>query len=82
MYEFAEENQVSSSVLEQMYDVMTRYKRKQKSGEKITGDEFLNDMQLASYLTDEQISQFVSSMKNVENWESIAGELEKKMDYQ
>lgn len=82
MYEFAEENQVSATILHQIYDVMTRYKGKQKSGEKITGDDFINDMQLASYLTDEQISQFVNGMKNSENWQSIAGELEQKIDWQ
>lgn len=82
MVEFAEENQVSPTILHQIYDVMNRYRGKQKNGEKITGDDFIADMQLASYLTDEQISQFVNGMKNVENWENIAGELEKKMNWQ
>jgi len=81
MVEFAEENQVSPDILHQIYDVMNRYRGKQKSGEKITGDDFITDMQLASQLTDEQISQLVSGMKNSEDWQSIAGELERKINY-
>lgn len=80
MVEFAEENQVSEKILTQIYDVMNRYRGKQKNGEKITGEDFLTDMNLASYLSDEQIAQLVNDMKGHEDWGQIGSILANKMD--
>lgn len=80
MVEFAEEHQVSERILKQIYDVMNRYRNKQKSGEKITGADFKTDMNLASYLNDNQINSLINGMKNQNNWQPIADELANKLD--
>lgn len=81
MVEFAEENNVSEHILKQIYDVMSRYRNKQKSGEKITGSDFMTDMSLASYLDDDQITSLLNGMKNQNHWQPIADELANKLDY-
>lgn len=80
MVEFAEENNVSDYILKQIYDVMSRYRNKQRNGEKITGSDFITDMNLASYLDNDQISSLLNGMKNQDHWQPIADELVNKLD--
>ena len=59
---------------------MSRYRNKQRSGKKITGSDFITDMNLASYLNDDQISTLLNGMKNQNHWQPIADELTNKLD--